>query len=109
MFTPTEEEKVMRKIITELSKGASEGVLWRDVIGKDALGLNEEQWSQVISRMLDDNLVDGFAEVKKPGVAYSTYKIMSPRVTRDGLRFMEETSAVKKAMSGIKEIKDTFK
>lgn len=98
--------EIIQKILDHLDKSMDDERIDLTPVSRESLGISDARWSRIIGMMLEEGLVEGFAEVPMAGVAYTGYKAMDPRITLRGIQFLADNSNMAKLYRAAKEIKD---
>ncbi|MEJ9152444.1 YjcQ family protein [Bacillus smithii] len=75
-------------------------------INEQSLGISHSRYCRILSMMLEDGLITGLTPVNLPGVTYTQYKFMDPRITLRGIEYLEQNKPSARAYALLKEIRD---
>ena len=70
----------------------------------EALKIPEERRNRILQSMIGEGLIDGFERVNYVGGC--GFKAIEPRLTIQGMEFLQENSTMQKIKNGLKDIKD---
>ncbi|MGG3504772.1 YjcQ family protein [Paenibacillus lautus] len=97
--------KVMQQILEHFDDSMDSDEIDIGPISAENLGISTARWHRVIGMMLEEGLIDGFAEVTHLGSSHSSYRSINPRITLRGLQFLNENSNAAKIYEIAKEIR----
>lgn len=101
---------VMYKILAYLYSCMKEGTkpqLRHYAHDGDVLSIPYGYWADIIRELVKHNYVDGFALVPEWGGGVIV-KANDPRITLEGVEFLQENSNMRKALNAIKEAKSAL-
>lgn len=75
-------------------------------ISSEALNISEPKFSRILSMMLEEGYITGYSSFGITGVTYDGHKAIDPRITFQGLDYLEENKPSAKVYAILKEIKE---
>lgn len=78
-----------------------------DELSAERLGINERYHADIITSLYQKGYIDGVREIHLPGSIKPVYDISRPRVTMDGIEWLQNNTTMAKAKEALKEIKAT--
>ncbi|PAD73893.1 YjcQ family protein [Paenibacillus campinasensis] len=97
--------KVMQQILEHFDESMDSDEIDMGPISAENMGISEARWNRVIGMMLEEGLIDGFAEIAHLGSSHLAYGAVNPRITLRGLIFLNENSNAAKIYEIAKEIR----
>lgn len=76
-----------------------------DMYSPEALKINNGYWTNVMETLSDDGYIKGITFVPRTGGAPGI-KLSNPKITAKGIEYLQENSAIQKAKSFLKELKE---
>ncbi|MBP9479059.1 MAG: hypothetical protein KBF12_10600 [Sebaldella sp.] len=77
-----------------------------NTLSLEKLKISKHRLNLLLNNLIDDGLIQGFLRSRALGQTMPSLKPLNPSLTSQGLMFLEENSAMKKAYSTLKELKE---
>jgi hypothetical protein len=97
---------IIQAILEHLDKSMDDERVDVGPISHEALGISHARWSRIIEMMLESGLIEGFSPVHLPGLSYTAFKAVDPRITLSGIQFLADNSNLTKLYRAAKELRD---
>ena len=71
----------------------------------ETLGIPERYWSDIITELYEKGYIQGVREVHAPWTSETIYAFDKPKISMDGVAFLQDNHSIAKAKEALKDIK----